>query len=333
MLLTIVVPIYNVKEYLQECLDSLPGKGCSIILVNDGSTDGSELMCERYAAGRKDVLVVNKRNGGLSDARNAALPYIASEYVFFLDSDDFIDGDELMSALKFAKDNRLDWVQCGYVYRYDGYDLLPKRYAGALEVTKAEVLRQLVDNGYIKNFAWGKIYRTSVVKNFFFPKGKFFEDVMWQYYVVESCRRFGIYANIVTYYRQRTGSISNKFSIRNYDLLEGMYSRLQAVESDHPEIFASALLNMWSTSSAFLAMGRKFLDREQTSDFEELHNAITSTYGLQIKQFMRNLSLFKRLRYMPAIYSDNFTARVFGLITRVIKRLEPDEYLKVRHEC
>ena len=92
--ISVIVPIYNVEQYLEECIDSIIDQtyyNLQIILVNDGSTDCSGVICDRYKEKDKRIEVIHKANGGLSDARNVGLDHVAGEYVCFVDSDDKID--------------------------------------------------------------------------------------------------------------------------------------------------------------------------------------------------------------------------------------------------
>lgn len=246
--LTIVIPVYNVAKELPTCLDSISGQECNIILVNDGSTDSSCNICNEYASKHSNIFVLDKANGGLSDARNSALPFIETDYTFFLDSDDWIDYSNLMLALKYAIDNNLDWIQCGYVYAYPNHQLNLSENDNIRIISKKIVVKDLINDGYIKNFAWGKIYKTSLIKNYKFPVGRFFEDVMWQYNVVNHANSFAVFPNVTTFYRQRISSISGSFSNKLLDLLDGMIERLDKVIIDYPDLSGIAALSLWQQS-------------------------------------------------------------------------------------
>ena len=101
--ISVVVPVYNVEKYLKKCVGSLlrqTYKNFEIILVDDGSSDGSGKLCDSYAEQSRNIFVLHKQNGGLSDARNYALPYIKGQYVTFVDSDDYVDLDFLERLAK-----------------------------------------------------------------------------------------------------------------------------------------------------------------------------------------------------------------------------------------
>lgn len=108
LLLSIIVPVYNVEKYLERCLDSIlvqPFRNFELILVNDGSTDNSLSICKRYEATNNRIVIVDKPNGGLSSARNAGLKVAKGNYVSFIDSDDFISSDFYEANMEFLEQN------------------------------------------------------------------------------------------------------------------------------------------------------------------------------------------------------------------------------------
>ena len=118
--ISIIIPMYNVEKYLRRCLDSVQNQTFSdfqAICVNDGSPDNSGQIAEEYAARDNRFIVVHKENGGLSDARNAGMPYATGEYIMFLDSDDFIHPQTMEIAYAIARRDRADIV----AYTYDRF--------------------------------------------------------------------------------------------------------------------------------------------------------------------------------------------------------------------
>ena len=132
MKLSVVVPIYNVEPYLCQCLDSIVQnifKGCEIILVNDGSTDGSLQICEKYRQQFPDVIrIVNKENGGLSEARNAGTVEAEGKYIYYLDSDDWVAPCALEKLYHYAEINNCDVVQGGFYYTFENQFVYDDRW-------------------------------------------------------------------------------------------------------------------------------------------------------------------------------------------------------------
>ena len=118
---SIIVPIYNVEKYIHKCIDSILSQTFTdfeLILVDDGSPDKCGEICEQYALKDNRIKVVHKENGGLSDARNAGIDVASGKYIYFIDSDDWISPNSIISLLNFAEDNQCEIVQGGFYYAY-----------------------------------------------------------------------------------------------------------------------------------------------------------------------------------------------------------------------
>lgn len=160
----IVVPIYNVEEYLERNLESLKNQtyqDIRVLCINDGSTDNSQAVIDRFAASDKRFESYDKVNGGLSDARNYGLKYVNSEYVMFIDSDDFCEPTMVEESLNAIEENHADMVVFGYNQYYT-------------ETNQKEEIKLGVERGvyslkenhsilaYTPNAAWNKLYRTKL---------------------------------------------------------------------------------------------------------------------------------------------------------------------------
>ena len=114
--ISVIVPVYKVEPYIRKCVDSILGQTFSdiqVILVDDGSPDQCGKICDEYAKQDNRVEVIHKENGGLSDARNAGIPYAKGEYIIFLDSDDYIENDMFEYMYTRIKDSGADMATCG----------------------------------------------------------------------------------------------------------------------------------------------------------------------------------------------------------------------------
>lgn len=241
-LVSVIIPVYNVEEYLPQCLNSVLNqayKNIEILIVDDGATDASGDICDEYALKDPRIKVIHKANGGLSSARNTGMLHAKGEWVFFIDSDDWIDPETISSLQEFAIRNQCDMVQCNHYYAHDTYFLyraVSKTEKKVKVLTRQEAMRQLIINDRLKNFAWGKLYKFSLIKDLGFPEGKFFEDSFWQHHVIHACARYGIIDEPLYFYRQRKDSISGSFSEKMFDLLEGNKCRLKFIQNHYPEL-------------------------------------------------------------------------------------------------
>ena len=242
-MISVIIPIYNVSRYLPQCMKSVLSQSyqdLEIILVDDGSTDDCPKMCDNYKEQDARVRVIHKKNGGLSDARNAGMKIATGEWTCFVDSDDWLDQEAIMKLYQFAIENRCEVVQGNIYYAYD--DHLLYRQASKKEqkrtlLSRHEAMRELIINNRVKNFAWGKLYKTNIIRDLEFPIGKYFEDSFWQHHVIDRVQRYGIIDEPLCYYRQRGDSISGMPSNRRNDFMEGNRERMEFVRNRYPDLF------------------------------------------------------------------------------------------------
>lgn len=219
MKISVIIPIYNVGFYLQECVNSVikqTYKNLEIILVDDGSTDECPNICDTYAKQYSNVKVVHKQNGGLSDARNVGILNSTGDYLLFLDADDFWkDSTAVQSLVDRINLTHADLLNYSYIKYYE--DL--KKYINyfedmeplPLEFNKLESIQYLLNNNLYIASACNKLIKKSLFEdgNLYFVKGIYSEDIDW-------CLRLLIKAESVDFicenfycYRQRSGSISH----------------------------------------------------------------------------------------------------------------------------
>ena len=203
---SVVVPVYNVELYLEKCLETLVHqtlKEIEIIVVNDGSTDDSQSIIERYAKEYPEkITAVCKKNGGLSDARNFGMGYCRGTYIGFVDADDYVERDMFEKLYKKAERDSCDIVICDYV----------KEYTSAQEVVKARQYSSKKDM-FIGGLAaaWNKIYRRELLEsiNLKFPKGLIYEDTEFFCCLIPYVQVCGYVDAPLIHYVQRRGSIAN----------------------------------------------------------------------------------------------------------------------------
>lgn len=216
-LISVIVPIYNVAEFLDKCIETILAQTYSnfeLLLINDGSTDASPEICERYAQKDARVKVINKTNGGLSDARNLGLVNAKGEYVTFIDSDDFIEAHYLERLYVEIKRHNVsiavseyvryaDEAKTFYFHTKEAYTKVITRKMYLDEIFKTSTLAFVV--------AWGKLIKRSLFEGEFpieFPKGRVAEDKVVTYLLAWKSRDI-VYLHEPNYcYRQRPGSIT-----------------------------------------------------------------------------------------------------------------------------
>lgn len=213
--LSIVIPVYNVEKYLEDCLDSVlcnNKKNIEVILVDDGSTDRSGDICETYAENDSRVKVIHKRNGGLSSARNKGIQFAAGEYIGFVDSDDMIHELMYVDMLDIAHKHDADIVICGM--RYFSNDISDTTICVHSEksilVDGEEKFEFIIsEKNDMGDFAQNKIYKRTLFYNIEYPEGKIFEDIYTSYKLFGKAKRVFCLNKDYYYYRLRNNSISH----------------------------------------------------------------------------------------------------------------------------
>lgn len=232
-LVSVVVPIYMVEEYLKQCVESIQKqsyKNIEIILVDDGSGDKSGAMCDEFKKSDNRIEVIHKSNGGLSSARNAGLKIAKGDYICFIDSDDVISEDYISDAVKvFEQNEKIDIVQCKNLKFYDMKMLALPESTGEVTVLNHELANGLLSqfNKSVTNLAWDKVYKKKLFKDIVYPEGKLHEDEFTTYKLIYECEGMAVIDKYNYYYRQRENSIvSSKFNIKRLDALEAYEQKM-----------------------------------------------------------------------------------------------------------
>ena len=230
-LITVIVPVYNIKDYVEKCIVSLVNQTYSnleIILVDDGSTDGSGDICERFAVQDNRIIVLHKPNGGLSDGRNYALDRAKGELIAFVDGDDWIHPQmyELMYAT--MKETDADIVTCRLERRDEGF--ARRRYRQReLDVkllTGAEALCDNIATPLV--VAFNKLYRREIFADIRYPKGKLHEDEYVIHRIFYKCARVAVTDKPLYFYVAREGSITSRMIPQRIDnALEALGDRVE----------------------------------------------------------------------------------------------------------
>lgn len=220
-MISVIVPVYNMEKYLARCVESLlcqTMKEFEILLIDDGSTDGSASICKEYAAQDNRIRYIKKKNGGLSDARNVALEHVKGEFVTFIDSDDFVHSTYLEYLLSLILENDADISSCiHFETSLDviGEDLGEENIFCMSGHEACE--RMLKDLAPVLTAACGKLYRTEIVKKYKFPYGRLHEDVATTFkYYLDSTKVVYSYKKLYAYY-QHPNSIMHTISNKKID--------------------------------------------------------------------------------------------------------------------
>ena len=228
MRFSIILPIYNVEKYLRPCIDSILSqsfKDYEIILVDDGAKDSSPQICDEYSAKYDFIKTVHKLNGGLSNARNVGLKHAQGEYIFFLDSDDYLIDGEVLSKIDKALYANQDVAAFKFIQWYEKSSTLSTCAFGydveTVGKSAAKIYLALIDKDAYYNSAWSKVIKRSLLvdNNVEFEKGLLGEDNDWYYKVVAHVKTLALIDEPLYVYRQREGSITKTYENKNLEHL------------------------------------------------------------------------------------------------------------------
>lgn len=275
-LISVIVPVYNVEKYLDQCIASLVGQtyeNLEIILVDDGSPDGSPEICDAWAAKDSRIRVIHKENGGAGLARNVGLEAARGKLIGFIDSDDYIE-PHMYAHLQSLMTEDVDLTECAIVETTEdnaslddgsGFTLIAASMEEAMALhIQDEIFRQTPPN---------KLYRRSAIGDARFPVGNLIDDEFFTYLVIGNCRKL-VHSSCRMYaYRQQQGSAMNRpYSLRRLQGLKAKQERLAYLKEKVPSVVEMAKLNLFM-SSLFAMQGS--LQYLHGKDLEEARRLVS----------------------------------------------------------
>ncbi|MBR5754904.1 MAG: glycosyltransferase family 2 protein [Erysipelotrichaceae bacterium] len=219
--ISIIIPVYNVEPYIDRCLNSVVNQtydNIEIIVVIDGSEDGSEKICIEYAERDDRIILIKQENRGLSAARNTGLSYVTGEYIMFVDSDDYVEKDFCLLPLQRLKETDSDIVMFDNDMISSGKSEYPILNETEFVTTDNIKLLRMNILGNINEAVWNKIFKAELFNDIRFPEGEVFEDIATLYKILEKCERFSYLQKTLYHYIKRDGSITDDHSIERQDV-------------------------------------------------------------------------------------------------------------------
>lgn len=272
-LISVIVPVYNVAGYLERCMKSILNqsyKCLEIILVDDGSTDGSGEKCDRYALLDSRVKVIHKKNGGLSDARNVGIENSSGKFISFIDSDDWIspfyisilydsmvkyDADVSICKFKVSKDESIEFIT-----------------SEKCTVYSSEQAIEALLYQHISNSAWGKLYKRELWSNLIFPVGKLYEDLEPSYIVIKNSRRVVYnFSDLYAYYVRNGSIVRKEFSVRKMDYHNTAQNVKRMVAKDYPNLVNASICRLvWADLHLICQINDDEFENEQKILWDEI---------------------------------------------------------------
>lgn len=231
-MISLILPIYNVEEYLRACLESILNqsyKDYELLIVDDGSKDKSLDIVNEYKDKFKELKLLKQENKGVSEARNLALKHASGEYILFVDSDDFLREDMLEKLINIALETNSDVVISNYYLYYDKKDFIKfiKDIPSFNIYTNNDVIDMIL-KFKIQGQLWNKMFRHSLLENinFNFEKDRYIQDIFPVFKVINASDKIVYIDEALYFYRQREGSTVNK---RNKKLTEDYYHAMTSI--------------------------------------------------------------------------------------------------------
>ncbi len=245
-LISVVIPIYNVEQYLDDCVESVLSqtyKNLEIILVDDGAKDSSGMIADKYGKLDSRVQVIHKENGGLSDARNVGMKAASGKYLFFLDSDDLIPTNVIENLYKICTQMGAQ-IGLGPMRKFLDGTPAPKEtfhYENVECLTTVEAMRKMLQNIEFGHEAHGRLYLRELWNGVEFPVGKLYEDYATVHKVVMRAEKISQVKDPVLFYRIRMGSIMNSgIQEKNLQLLDIAEQATEDIVKRYPELWLEA---------------------------------------------------------------------------------------------
>ena len=313
MFISIVVPVYNIADYLHYAIDSLlkqTYQNFEVILVNDGSTDDSPRLCEDYARKYENIHVFYKENGGLSDARNFGVSKANSDWIFFLDPDDYLEDYTLELMVKIQETHQADLVSTKVkaTSKYDDYSsyhLKQSDYESLSVITKEKALELMLDDKVATVSACAKLYRKCILERVPFPVGKIYED----FYVV--AEHLALAERIVisplktyNYYRREGSIVRSNFTEKKYDFFDAAEQNRKIIQILYENRDLEKMLNLKIIQGSFLISD--IASRTKPSELRVIARKIRPFYWSVMFDFKASIKL--KIKYTlfllsPELYS------------------------------
>lgn len=300
--ISVIVPVYNAAAYIKRCIESILNQtyqNIELILVDDGSTDGSSIICDEYRK-KENIKIVHKKNGGVSSARNAGLMIASGDYIGFVDSDDYIEKNMFQLMHDNIKD--ADLSMCGYYQN-------KKKFIGISNkqiVDRTTAVTYVIGDGGFKGFLWNKLFKKSVIDKYkirFFPDIHMCEDLVFCISYIDKIEKVCLLPNALYYYEDCGVSLSNaKFNQKKYSVIKA-YNTLLSMDliKGDKKIFKIVenrkikhCLSLWMLLVRDNLMDKNtyFLEIKREIKHENISFLMDKSYGVKYKLLFLILKLF-----------------------------------------
>lgn len=321
-LISIIVPVYNVEKYLERCVYSIINqtyKNIEIILIDDGSTDNCNIICDRFKMEDNRVKVIHKSNEGLSSSRNKGIEITSGNIICFIDSDDYIESN-MIEILKNNMDKyNSDISICNFYYEKNERKTTIINKNNDLEfcsIGKEKYNNIINEYGKITEYVWNKLYKKTLFKKIRFPKGKIFEDSNIICDILGKAKRVSYIMNPLYNYVYRTDSIVNTFNINHFDEIDSFNKKIAFFEKkDYYDISLDEKRRKMNTLITNLSKMKRYHIKNKKVFNKYYKELVDTNKEVKWKNATWKNKMFKILR-RPTISILAFGLRARDLIRR-----------------
>ena len=323
-LVSVIVPVYNVGKYIEEALSSLVNQtyqNLEILIIDDGSTDESGSICDKYAEADPRIKVFHQENAGVSAARNTGLDNISGGIVAFLDPDDVFMPDAIKSMVRKLIDENADIVM-GRYYEIESKDSLtgaegsskkPRISAGEYD-RKAALCA--INERKINYAVWNKIFSRKLWENVRFPIGRCFEDVETAFSVFDRCEKLCVLDDLVYIYRIRPRSIMHTFDISHIkDRIASLEKRERFVSGHYPDIYnEKQLVNTRRNMMLIMIMLFCKYSKEKSIEWKSFRRSLRKDIiAFKIEKGMRKFGIKAKLLYLAVRFFPHLAPLIHAI--------------------
>ena len=272
-LISVIVPVYNAAAFLDQCLESIVGqtyRNLEILVVNDGSTDGSAAMCDHWADRDERIRVIHQPNGGHSAARNAALDAMTGFLVTMVDSDDVLHPEFMSTLLDAMSGNGADIAVCHYIpFSSDtlAFPTPPTQREVCCYNQREAILAVFYQNG-LTHSPWARLFKASLFKELRFPLGIIYEDLAIIYPLLKRCQRVVTIGDVLYGYRQHASNSMRVFSPRRTAVLDVGEQLERKMQHDDPQYLDAVRSRLLSAYFNILLLS----NQDEGGDYKRLQD-------------------------------------------------------------
>ncbi|MEG1837904.1 MAG: glycosyltransferase [Bacteroidaceae bacterium] len=319
-LISIIIPVYNVEQFLPQCLESVLAQtftDLEIILINDGSTDSSAQICDNYSSRDERIKVVHKSNTGQADSRNLGISIASASLIGFVDADDFIAKDMYAVLYNELTKSHADISICSYYWQYTNKAVPQCNKGDIITYSGGEALRVILQDKEIKSFVWDKLFRKEILSEPF-PKGRYYEDHATTFKWIKNANKVIYIREPKYYYRQRIESSCNSVNpLKEYNFLQAEQERYDYVTShnifpENPFLYETRVVKAGLKHGKNIAQHSKSLQES----LKYIH-LIRETLKLHTSIGFKELGLIYYLRLLKIQYCPLFYFYEINLIYKL----------------